>query len=91
MTIQEPTKADARSLLEKLAAFTEGLTSGERAVLFNSLPKSTEEEGQGEVQGHYYSSSDVIGGRPGAPGGELGLRGEIDGKKYYIVVKYPGY
>jgi hypothetical protein len=92
MRTQEPTEADARSLLEKLAAFAEGLEPGERAVLFDSLPRSSGgEEVQGEVRGHYYSGSDVIGGRPGAPGGELGLGRGIGGKKYYIVVTYPGY
>jgi hypothetical protein len=91
MRTQEPTKADARSLLEKLASFAEGLKPSERVVLFDSLSKPPEQEGQGEVQGHYYSGSDVIGGRPGAPGGELGLREGIDGKKYYIVVTHPGY
>jgi hypothetical protein len=90
MRAQEPTKAEAWSLLEKLAAFAEGLEPGERAVLFDSLPESPEEVQGGEVQGHYYSGSDVIGGRPGAPGGELGLKGGADGKKYYIVVTHPG-
>jgi hypothetical protein len=82
---QQPTQADAQSLLEKLAAFTEGLEPGERAVLFNSLSKSPE-EGQGEVQGHRYSGSDVIGGRPGALGGELELKRGTVGKKYYVVM-----
>ncbi len=91
MRAQQPTEADARSLLEKLAAFAEGLEPGERAVLFNSLPRSPgEEEVQGEVRGHYYSGSDVVGGRPGAPGGVLGLERGIDGKNYYIVVTPPG-
>ena len=90
MRTQEPTKADAWSLLEKLATFTEGLEPGERAVLLDSLPKSPE-EAQGEVQGHYYSGPDVIGGRPGAPGSELGVEGGIDGKKYHIVVRHSGY
>jgi hypothetical protein len=74
MRAQQPTEADARSLLEKLAAFAEGLEPGERAVLLDSLLKSPGgEEAQDEVQGHYYSGPDVVGGRPGAPGGELGL------------------
>ena len=90
MRAQEPIEADARSLLGKLAAFAQGLESGERAVLFDSLPRASEEEGQGEVRCHYYSGSDVVGGRPGAPGGELGLEKGIDGRKYYIVVTHPG-
>ncbi len=90
MRTQEPGEADARSLLQKLAAFAEGLEPAERTVLFDSLPKSPGLEGQDEVQGHYYSGSDVVGGRPGAPGGELGLGRGIDGKKYYIVVTHPG-
>ncbi len=90
MRAQQPTEADARSLLEKLAAFAEGLEPGERAVLFDSLPKSPE-EAQGEVEGHYYSGPDVVGGRPGAPGSELGLERRKDGKKYHIVVTYPDY
>jgi hypothetical protein len=69
---------------------SEGLEPGERAVLFDSLPKSPGEEEQDEVQGHYYSCPDVLGGRPGAPGGELGLKGGTDGKKYYIAVTHPG-
>jgi hypothetical protein len=85
---QQPTKADAHSLLEKLAAFTEELEPGERAVLFNSLSKSPE-EGQDEVWGHYYSGSDVIGGRPGAPRGDLELKRGSGGKEYYVVVAYP--
>jgi hypothetical protein len=84
MRAHEPREADARSLLGKLAAFCEGLEPGERAVLFDSLPKSPEEE----MQGHYYSGPDVVGGRPGAPGGELGLEGGTDGKKYHIVVTH---
>jgi hypothetical protein len=90
MRAQEPTKADARSLLGKLAAFAEGLEPGERAVLYDSLPKAPGEEAQDEVRGHYYSGPDVVGGRPGAPGGELGLEKGTDAKKYYIVVTHPG-